>query len=108
MSWVRGPVGSSLGGKDPTGRLSLAFSLGQNSKHVVVACGGVVDEDQCPRVGGRESARREVEAAALALATNAPDARGPTVGPVERDETALECEARDAELGRPAIEDAAA
>jgi hypothetical protein len=38
-----------LGGKDPTGRISLAFALGQNSKHVVVARGGVVGEDQCPR-----------------------------------------------------------
>src|SRR5438093_3134912 len=64
-----GPMRGLLGGKDPTGRFSrLSFALGQNSKHVVVACGGVVGEDKCPRVGGRESARREEEAAALAQA----------------------------------------
>ena len=61
--------GGLLGSHDPTGSGTwLAFASRQNAEHVVVACGGVVGEDQCPQVGGRDSARREVEAAALAQA----------------------------------------
>src|SRR5262249_59349393 len=86
----------------------LKNALDQNSKHVVVACGGVVGEDRGPGVGGRIPARREVEAAALAQAGAAAVPRGAAVGPVERHKAAQEREARRALWGGPVVEDAAA
>src|SRR5262249_48539317 len=70
------------------------------------AGGGVVGEDGRQQVGERDPARREVEPAALACA--AADARRPTVGPVECDETVVEHEVRRAEWVWSAVEDAAA
>ena len=85
-----------------------ASAITEVAKHVVVARGGVVGEDDRPRVGARHPARREVEAAALAQAGAAAVPRSAAVGPVERDETAVEREARRALWGGPAVEDAAA
>jgi len=59
-----GPVGGLLGGEDPTGRSTrMRARLEKDSEHVVVARGGVVGEHG-RQVGGRDPARREVEAAA--------------------------------------------
>src|SRR5581483_7396937 len=63
------------------------------TEHIVVAGGGVIGEDDRQRVGAREPARREVEAAALAQAGAAAVPRGAAVGPVEDDGTTQECEA---------------
>src|SRR5438067_7902618 len=97
-------AGEGLAWTSPAAFL-IGFRLGQNSKHVIVACGGVVGEDQCPRVGGRESARRDVEPAALPQAGATPGPRGAAVGPVKHDETALEREARRADWGGTTVED---
>src|SRR5439155_26978170 len=82
--------------------------LDQDPEHVIVACGGVVGEDQCPRVGGRDAARRKVEASADSQAGAAAAYCHAAVGPVERDDTVVEREARCAGLVGTTVEDAAA
>ena len=64
----------------------------------------MVEEDGRQRVGGRDPARREVEAASLAKPGGAAVAR-PADGPVEHDETVPEREARRAERVRRAVEE---
>src|SRR5688572_12209096 len=85
-----------------------ASAITEVAEHIVVAGGGAVGEDDRQRVGARDPSRREVEAAALAQAGAAAVARRTAVGPVERDEAALQREARRAKWGGPAVEDAAA
>src|SRR5262245_51643415 len=109
-------------GKDPTGRLSMsrhgfpaataflfpsddrASAITESAEHVVVAGGGVVGEDGGHQVGTRDPAGREVEPAALAQAGASARARRAAVGPVERDETALEREAGRADQVGTAVE----
>src|SRR6266508_2105780 len=75
--------GGLLGGKDPTGPLSMprhgfpaaatcllpcndhASAITEVPEHIVVARGSVIGKDERPRVGARHPTRREVEAAAL-------------------------------------------
>src|SRR5262245_41899832 len=82
--------------------------LEKDSEQVVVATGSVVGKDERPQVGRRHSTQRKVEATALAQARAAFVPRGAAVGPIERDQAAPEREARRADRGKPAVEDAAA
>src|SRR5262245_56047043 len=102
-------AGCRHGGKDPTGRFSwLALALVQNSKHVVVAGGGVVAEDGRQRIGVGDAARRDVEAAAHTLAVAAPETCLPTDGVVVIDRGAQEGEGRECVLEDPAAQAVAA
>src|SRR5262249_44796667 len=75
--------------------------LAEAPKDVVVAGGGVVGEDGRQQVGERDSGRRELEPAALALAGR------PAVGRVGGDEIGGGGEAGGAEWVGSAVEDAA-
>ena len=97
----------SLTGPCPWLRSDLAV-VAKLTEHIVVAGGGVVGADDRQQVGARYPTRCEVEAAALAQAGAAAIARSTAVGPVERDKTASDREARRALGGGPAVEDAAA
>ena len=85
-----------------------ASAITEVAEHVVVAGGSVIGKDERPRVGARHPTQREVETASLAEASAAAIARSTAVGPVERDKTASDREARRAIGGGPAVEDAAA
>src|SRR5262245_19072508 len=80
----------------------------EGTENVVVAGCGVVGEDGRQKIGARDSSGGQVEAAAQALAGAPARPSSSAVGPVERDETALEREAWRADWGGTAVEDAAA
>src|SRR5262245_27758321 len=83
-----------------------ASAVAEVAEDVVVAGGGMVGEDGRHQVGARHPVRCEEEATALAQARAAAVARGAAVGPVERHQAAQEREARRADWGGPAVEDA--
>src|SRR5690349_48661 len=70
------------------------LALAKGPEHVVVAGGGVVAGDDRHCIGACDPARRDVEAAAHALAIASAEARAAAVGMVVFDRVALEGESR--------------